>query len=190
MSILTIAAAITSTLNPAPVDTLTEADFEYGIEINDVDLFSLEGFGAAYAPWTLIPDFSTENLTANMVNFARKFIGTPYRRGGKKPGGFDCSGFVGYVYRHFGMSTGASSAIQATEGVYVEPTDLRPGDLLFFSRARGNKRVGHVGMVTEVDSVTGQAKFIHATTRLGVTESVFPDGGHYSSRYITARRLF
>lgn len=180
---------IVATTLSAPVDTLTEADFELPIEISESDIHSLENFGILYAPWLKMPDFMAENLVDEMVDYARKFTGTRYRTGGKKPGGFDCSGLVGYVFRHFGITLGASSAIQSREGVPVNPSELRPGDLLFFSRGRGNGRVGHVGMVTEVDPATGHTRFIHATTRSGVIESDFPDGGHYSSRFICARRI-
>lgn len=174
----------------APVDTLTDADFEIPILIDENDIHSLEAHGKQFAPWAQQPDFDGMILAQDLVNFSRKFTGTRYRAGGKRPGGFDCSGLVGYVFREFGMNLGASSAAMSKEGEKVTREDLRPGDLLFFSRSRGGKTVGHVGMVTEVDSTTGRAKFIHATTGRGVIESNFPDGDYYSARFITARRIF
>lgn len=188
MSVLAL-AIVTSTLS-APVDTLTGADFDFTLEISDYDAHSLEHLGESYAPWLIhLPEYVDESLIDDIIDFSRQYIGTRYRSGGKKPGGFDCSGFVGYVFNHFNIVLGASSASQALQGVPVDPAALRPGDLLFFSRAAGTKRVGHVGMVTEVDSVTGHTRFIHATTRNGVVESSYPSDPYYRTRFITARRV-
>lgn len=189
MNLLTLTAIVTSTFT-APVDTLTGADFDLPIEISEHDLFSLEDYGVVYAPWLLeLPEYVNETLMEDMVEFSRRFTGTRYRSGGKTPAGFDCSGFTGYVFRNFGMTLGASSAIQANQGKPVDPAELRPGDLLFFSRGGKSNRVGHVGMVTEVDSITGHARFIHATTRNGVVESSYPSDPYYRTRFITARRI-
>ena len=189
MNLIALAAIVTSTFT-APVDTLTGADFDLPIEISEHDVFSLEDYGVVYAPWLVeLPDYVNETLIDDMVNFSRRFTGTRYRSGGKTPAGFDCSGFTGYVFRNFGMKLGASSSIQANQGKPVDAAELRPGDLLFFSRGSKSNRVGHVGMVTEVDSITGHARFIHATTRNGVIESSYPTDPYYRARFITARRI-
>lgn len=189
MNLIATLAIVTSTIS-APVDTLTGADFDLPIEISETDLLSLERHGILYAPWLKeMPEYVNEGLIDDIVDFSRRFTGTRYRAGGKKPGGFDCSGLTGYVFRHFGITLGASSSIQAMQGTPVDPANLRRGDLLFFSRGAGNKRVGHVGMVTEVDSVTGHTRFIHATTRNGVIESSYPADPHYRARFICARRI-
>lgn len=188
MNILAL-AILTSTIS-APVDTLTGADFDLPIEISEKDLYSLENHGILYAPWLFhLPEYVNETLIRDMVEYSRRFIGTRYRSGGKTPAGFDCSGFTGFVFRHFGITLGASSSIQALQGEAVDPTNLRPGDLLFFSRGAKSNRVGHVGMVTEVDSITGHTRFIHATTRNGVIESSYPADPHYRARFISARRI-
>ncbi|MDE7110711.1 MAG: C40 family peptidase [Muribaculaceae bacterium] len=188
MNLLAIAIA-TSTIT-APVDTLTGADFDPLVEISEIDALSLENHGVLYAPWLLhMPDFFNEALIGDLIDYSRKFTGTRYRAGGKKPGGFDCSGFTGYIYRHIGITLGACSSAQSLQGEPVDPANLRPGDLLFFSRRSGNKRVGHVGMVTEVDSITGHTRFIHATTRNGVIESSYPSDPYYRARFISARRI-
>lgn len=189
MNFFALTAIVTSTFT-APVDTLTGADFDLPKEIVEKDMFSLEKHGVEYAPWLLaLPEYVNETLVDEMVAFSRKFKGIRYRSGGKTPAGFDCSGFTGYVFKKFGMTLGASSAIQATQGKPVDPAELRPGDLLFFSRGSKSRRVGHVGMVTEVDSISGRARFIHATTRNGITESSFPSDSYYRTRFITARRI-
>lgn len=129
--------------------------------------------------------------TANrLVNYASRFLGTRYRLGASGPSAFDCSGFVGYVYRNFGISLSRSSREQYLQGEKVSLGNLRPGDLLFFSsRSSGRKNVGHVAMVVSVDPVSGTCKFIHASSRRGVTYQKFPDAGYYESHFLGARRI-
>jgi peptidoglycan DL-endopeptidase CwlO len=68
----------------------------------------------------------------DVVDYALKFLGTPYVWAGSTPSGFDCSGFAMYVYKHFGISLPHSSSIQAGYGVAVSRANLEPGDLVFF----------------------------------------------------------
>lgn len=125
---------------------------------------------------------------ADMLSFAGQYKGLRYRRGGKTPKGFDCSGFTSYVFRQFGMKLNASSSSQYTQGEAVEDMDLLPGDLVFFSgRAVSKTRVGHVGLVTDVNP-DGTFKFIHSSNSQGVTVSKSTEP-YYSRRYIGARRV-
>jgi len=80
---------------------------------------------------------------AGVVQVAKAYVGTPYVSGGSAPGGFDCSGFVKYVYAQFGVNiprtTGAiySAALNGTHGLYIVSTP-QPGDIMWTS--------GHVGI--------------------------------------------
>lgn len=67
--------------------------------------------------------------------------------------------------------------------------DVRPGDLIFFSGRAGGSRVGHVGMVAEVNPENGTMTFIHASTRRGVVMQKYPDGGYYSRHFLKFRRV-
>ena len=125
---------------------------------------------------------------SDLLGPAATFIGTHYRSGGKKPGGFDCSGFTSYIFSQFGISLNASSRSQYTQGQEIPTDQLRPGDLVFFSgRAVSHKRVGHVGIVTEICS-DGTFKFIHSACSKGVVISHSQEP-YYSRRYIGARRV-
>ncbi len=128
-------------------------------------------------------------LKSELVSFAKNYLGIRYRRGGKTPNGFDCSGFTSFVFRNFGMSIDSSSRTQALQGTRVNLSQVEVGDLLFFSGRRGGKTVGHVGMVIEVDEATGSLKFIHSASSKGITIQSFPDGGYYSNRFLHAQRV-
>lgn len=123
-----------------------------------------------------------------IISYAKKYLGTPYRRSGMTPSGFDCSGFIFYVMGNFGLTLIHSSYGMAEYGKTVKLDDIRPGDLMFFkgSDARSSK-IGHVGMVVEV---TGDAiKFIHSSTSRGVIIDNFKASKYYVPRYVTTKRL-
>jgi cell wall-associated NlpC family hydrolase len=67
-----------------------------------------------------------------VIAYASKFLGVPYVWGGTTPAGFDCSGFVKYVFAHFGITLPRVAADQQKVGTYVSREDLQPGDLVFF----------------------------------------------------------
>ena len=116
---------------------------------------------------------------------ANKYMGTPYRWGGKAPGGFDCAGFVRYVYSKFGVSLAPAAPPQYRQGSPVKRSDLRPGDLVFFGGSRNPKAIGHVGIVTSVG--VDEFFFIHASNS-GVRVSTSKET-YYRHRYISACRV-
>ena len=101
----------------------------------------------------------------SIVQEARIHLGTPYRYAGKKPGGFDCSGFTAYIYDRQGISLGASARTQAKQGKPVKTNQAKPGDLVFFGSG-GN--INHVGIV--VQNKNGKLDIIHSTNSQGVVE--------------------
>lgn len=128
------------------------------------------------------------NLISDLLSEATSHIGTRYRRGGKTPKGFDCSGFTGYVFNKIGYRLGASSREQfARDGYKVADDDVRPGDLLFF-RGRAKGSVGHVGIAISADHSTGDIIFIHSATSGGIRID-HTSAPYYRSRYLGARRV-
>lgn len=128
-------------------------------------------------------------LAENIVSTAFQYIGVPYRSGSSSPKGFDCSGFTSYVFKQQNIQLTRSSRSQYTEGQAVKSrADLQKGDLVFFGGSGGgNKSIGHVGIVTEVNPDNGTFKFIHASrTGIKVDKSTEP---YYSRRYVGARRV-
>ncbi|MCF0213010.1 MAG: C40 family peptidase [Muribaculaceae bacterium] len=130
-------------------------------------------------------------LASKILNYANKFLGTRYRLGAAGPKAFDCSGFTSYVFRNAGgVELERSSRQQYTQGERVSVGSLRPGDLLFFSSASsGRGNVGHVAIVESVDPENNTCRFIHASTKRGVTYQTFPDNGYYSRHFIGAKRV-
>ena len=128
-----------------------------------------------------------EALIAQLLDYAATFRGTRYRSGSSSPAGFDCSGFTSYVYAHFGYSLNRSSYEQVSDGPKVERDDLKPGDLVFFNGRQVGTRVGHVGIVTDVNHEDGTFNFIHSSNSRGVIVST-SDEPYYKRRYVGACR--
>lgn len=123
-----------------------------------------------------------------IIQFAKRFLGTPYHYAGSTPSGFDCSGFIYYVMGNFGMRLSRSSPGIAEFGKTVKLSELQPGDLMFFKgRNTRSSGVGHVAMVVEVKE--GIIKFIHSSTSRGVIIDTFNNSGYYVPRYLKAKRL-
>jgi cell wall-associated NlpC family hydrolase len=116
-------------------------------------------------------------LGDRVVSFARHLIGVHYHYGGASPRtGFDCSGFVRYVYGHFGVKLAHSSFADFVSGRRVGRWQLKPGDLVFFDGE------GHVGIYV------GRGRFIHAP-HSGTVVRISTMTGWYSARFDGARRV-
>ncbi len=111
-----------------------------------------------------------------VVGIAMRYLGVPYVWGGASPSGFDCSGFVMYVYAQVGVSLPHYTGAQWSAGVPVSRGDLQPGDLVFFDG------LGHVGIYI------GGGQFIHAP-HSGTVVQVSSISGWYASTYVGARRI-
>jgi len=119
------------------------------------------------------------------IENARSYYGVPYLFGGTTRVGMDCSALLQLSFADAGVDIPRSSNEQAAWGQPIKPTELQPGDFLFFGASPGSPIITHVGMVTVVDSEG--VEFIHASTSLGVTENSF-ELDYYLSRFIRAVR--
>lgn len=133
------------------------------------------------------PTTQTTGLAAPLLEEAKRFLGTPYRYGGRSPRGFDCSGFVGFVFESYGIRLPRASVRQAREGELVDLGEIQAGDLLFF-KTRGQKnRISHVGIYL------GEGQFIHAgawgSRKSRCVKISELDGSYYVKRLVSARRV-
>lgn len=133
------------------------------------------------------PKANGEEIDA-LISYAKTFLGTPYHYAGTSPSGFDCSGFIYYVFGNFGFDVTRTSYGLAELGQTVKLADLRPGDLMFFKgRNINSTSVGHVSLVVEVSDT--EIKMIHASSSRGVVIDNFKTSKYYIPRFIKAKRL-
>ena len=111
-----------------------------------------------------------------VVGIAMQYLGTPYVYGGASPAGFDCSGFVMYVFAQIGVSLPHNAAAQYGYGMPVSRDQLQPGDLVFFNG------LGHDGIYI------GGGQFIHSP-HTGDVVKISSISGWYASTWVGARRL-
>lgn len=120
-----------------------------------------------------------------VVDFAKGYLGTPYRAAGKDPNGFDCSGFTGYVMKNFGVTLSASSKYQAKEGQKVNIKEVKPGDLIFFRRSPAGE-VFHVALV--VRNSRDGIEVIHSASRGVVIENI-SESDYWRPKISSARNV-
>ena len=126
---------------------------------------------------------SASGKGSEIAQYAQQYVGYPYVYGGSSPSGFDCSGFVTYVCKHFGYSVNRTASAQMDNGTAVSKSQLQPGDLVFFNNGNSRKRATHVGIYI------GGNQFVHASTpTVGVIVSDM-DSAYYGTGFVGARRL-
>lgn len=124
----------------------------------------------------------SSSLVSGLIAKAKNFIGLPYRFGGTSPvSGFDCSGFMQYVYKQNGVDLPRTSQAMATSGRYVARGELKAGDMVFFRTGGGS--ISHVGMYI------GDNQFIHAPRTGRSIEITSLNSGYWSKTFATARRV-
>ena len=112
-----------------------------------------------------------------VVGIAMQYLGTPYVYGGASPSGFDCSGFIMYVFAQIGVSLPHNAAAQYGYGSPVDRSQLQAGDLVFFNG------LGHAGIYI------GGGNFIHSP-HTGDVVKISSLSGWYASTWVGARRLY
>jgi cell wall-associated NlpC family hydrolase len=109
------------------------------------------------------------------------YRGVPYRNGGSDPSGFDCSGFVQYVFKQVGALLPRQVFEQFQVGIEVGRDEVQPGDLVFFQTV--SRGASHVGLAI------GDGQFVHAPSSNGVVRVEALASRYWSSRFVGARRI-
>lgn len=117
-----------------------------------------------------------------VVETAKQYLGIPYVYGGTSPSGFDCSGFVYYVYKQFGVTLNRVAADQMTNGKWVPFSEIQPGDIIGFKNSSGY--VNHVGIYA------GNGMMIHSPQTGETVRYESVTSGNYSLRVAAVRRIF
>ena len=159
---------------------LTEVPYE-NADSSKSPLFFRGGVSTGIKPSVEALQESTgSKLASKIIKTAKKYIGVPYKWGGTTPKGFDCSGYVQYVFNKHGIELPRTSREQYYTGYKVSKSNLQPGDLVFFNTS--GKGVSHVGIYI------GDGDFIHSASSKGI---VIADlfGNYWSSYYLGARRV-
>ncbi len=143
-------------------------------------------FGVALASGSASPASaqapSAAGSAADLVLRALALLETPYRYGGRTPAGFDCSGFVGFVFRESaGVELPRRSEEIGRVGERLAPRALAAGDLVFFNTL--GRRFSHVGIYV------GEDRFVHAPTRGGRVRVELLSDPYWAARYNGARRV-
>ena len=144
-------------------------------------LFFRKGQSTGIAPSAkVLHAENSAQIALEILATAKQYIGVPYVWGGSTPSGFDCSGYVQYVYRLHGYTLPRTSKEQFATGSWVSKSNLQAGDLVFFNTS-GNG-VSHVGIYI------GNDQFIHASSSKGVMIS-YLSNSYWDARYYGARKV-
>ena len=123
----------------------------------------------------------TSPVPGKVVAVATDQLGTPYRYGGSKPGGFDCSGLVEYSYAKAGLIVPRTSFEQYRAAQPIDISDAKPGDLLFF---RYDRKISHVGIYL------GEDRFIHAPSTGKLVSVASLRDPHYQAHFVRAGKIY
>lgn len=143
----------------------------------------LTGFAVGAPSEEFCLEAARKALAQEICDYALQFEGGKYFWGGSSPEtGFDCSGFVKYVYAQFGYELNRIAEDQALNGVHVDEENIMPGDILCFYSSKAKTYIGHVGIYL------GDRLYIHAqNARNGIIVSDLDDP--WLPRTFEARRI-
>ena len=134
---------------------------------------------------------NTRNVTADsVVEFAKTLIGTRYKYGSAiKEQGFDCSGFITYVFNHFKIPVPRISKDFTNAGTPVAPAGSKPGDLILFTGTDTTGWVvGHMGIITQNEN--GTLQFIHSASGKSIGVIISGMSKYFETRLVKVIRVF
>lgn len=129
-------------------------------------------------------------MPEKLVAFAETLIGIPYKYATSDPNvGFDCSGFISYVFGYFNLEVPRSSVDFTNRGMEISLAQARRGDLILFTGTDTSKHiVGHMGIITY--SSADSTAFIHSTSGKQYGVTITPLKEYYMGRFMKVIRVF
>ncbi len=126
---------------------------------------------------------SAETSRAAVIAYAKKYLGTIYKAAGNTPEtGFDCSGFVYFVFKKFKIELPRGSGAYKYLGTALKPEEFKVGDILVFYGYLDRKQIGHVGIICEANGM--KSKFIHSSSGRAYGVTISELGSEmYTSRF-------
>jgi len=119
-----------------------------------------------------------------MINYASTFIGTPYQWAGSTPKGFDCSGYVGYVFANYGIPVPRTAAALKTKTTPIDDEEAMKGDLVFF---KTGSKITHVGIV--ISNKGEPLTMLHASSSKGIIKTNVRTSTYWSKKYAGVGRI-
>lgn len=151
-------------------------------------------FAGVFEGSTYQKSFAGNNTTSTnihpVVALAKQYLGKPYRSGGKGPKGFDCSGFVGFIYRQFGVELPPSSQEQAARAVHkIAKNEANIGDLAFFGyrSPKGRLIINHAAIV--ISEPGSPIRIIHSANGKGICITDIEKSKYWRQAFLFAGKI-
>lgn len=136
-------------------------------------------------------EIQTGNTTPpELIAFAETLIGIPYKYASTDPSqGFDCSGFITYIFNHFRIAVPRSSIDFTNIKREINVEEAKPGDIILFTGTdSANRNIGHMGIITS--SANNEYQFIHSTSGKANSVTITPLNTYYLKRFVKVIRVF
>lgn len=167
----------------APVQDTPSINISNGIIEHDSALKPIDD--------TLHSLIKTGNVSPDsVIAFAKTLIGVPYKYASTDPKvGFDCSGFITYVFNHFNIKVPRASKEFNYSGVDIPLSQAKKGDLILFTGTDSTERfIGHMGLIINNDQ--GSIQFIHSSSGKAYSVTISPLDKYYLGRFLKVIRIF
>lgn len=170
--------------------TIDKKEINKNVGLKNIDTVSVKSAGVSDKnKEPEIKIVTKKSKIDSLIQFAKTLIGTPYKYASADPSeGFDCSGFISYVFNHFNIKVPRSSRDFRNAGKEISLKDCKPGDLILFTGTDSTERIiGHIGLIlSNKNGIT----FIHSSSGKADGVVITRLNNYYRSRFVKVERVF